>query len=214
MKKLIIFDMDGTLYRFSSGTNFRDSEMYAKIKENSYSFLERKLKINRQKAIEKYNQIKNEFRGEMSIGIERKLGINRYEFFANTWDLSPEELLEKRDLSGILDSLGLRKVVLTSAPAVWARKVLRYLNVSERVEAVFSGEPDIRKPDVRVFKQICDRFEVKPSEVISIGDQLETDILPAKSLGMTTILVGSESELADYCIKSIYDLPNLMEELK
>ena len=50
-----------------------------------------------------------------------------------------------------------------------------------------SGTNALRKPDVRVFLQACAALEVKPEDTMLIGDRIDIDIAPAKSLGMTTV---------------------------
>ena len=72
----------------------------------------------------------------------------------------------------------------------------------------------MRKPNKDIFKKICEDFKMKYENVISIGDQVFSDILPAKSLGMRTILVGSESEEANYSINSIENVLDVVKRIK
>jgi len=107
-----------------------------------------------------------------------------------------------------------RIVFLTSAPKVWAESVLEYLGLPQYRYDIFTGEPDIRKPNPLAFQQVCDFYNVLPENCISVGDQIRTDILPAKSLGMKTVLVGSKSDEADFCIDTIEQLPELVRRKK
>ena len=61
------------------------------------------------------------------------------------------------------------------------------------------------------FKQVCDSLGFPPTDCISLGDQVETDILPAKSIGMKTILIKKESPKADFCIKTLNELPKVLK---
>ncbi len=47
----------------------------------------------------------------------------------------------------------------------------------------------ITKPDPRYFEQITKSFGVTPQECILVGDRIDNDIVPAKQLGMKTILI-------------------------
>ncbi len=47
----------------------------------------------------------------------------------------------------------------------------------------------VTKPDPRYFEQITKAFGVTPQECIMIGDRIDNDIVPAKQLGMKTILI-------------------------
>ncbi|MBU3935638.1 HAD family hydrolase [Patescibacteria group bacterium] len=219
MKKFkYIFDLDGTLYRFnkSSGGYFVKSQFYQDIKENVYRFFAKELKISRKQSIQTYKKIMDEFKGEVSLGVEKTFGIDRYQYFSATWNLDPEKYLEPNEnLIPMIEPLSGNIAILTSAPLVWAQNALKFLGIDEYFkDAVFTGEGDIRKPNPEAFVQILKSFNCPSNEVFSIGDQEQTDILPAKNLGIKTIIVGSESAIADYSIKTISDFPALIKNIQ
>jgi HAD superfamily hydrolase (TIGR01549 family) len=47
----------------------------------------------------------------------------------------------------------------------------------------------LTKPDPRYFEQIIDRIGANPAACIMVGDRIDKDIIPAKQLGMKTVLV-------------------------
>lgn len=192
------------------------SQFYEDIKENVYRFFVEELKISRKQAIQTYKKIREGFGGEVSLGVEKTYGIDRYRYFAATWDLDPKEYIEPNEnLIPIMEQVKGRAVVLTSAPFVWAKNALRYLGVGQYLEgAVFTGEGDIRKPNPEAFKQALAFFNCLPKQVFSIGDQEQTDIIPAKALGMKTIFIGGESTVADYSIKDINYLTILIKKIE
>lgn len=51
-----------------------------------------------------------------------------------------------------------------------------------------SGTLGVRKPDQRLFLAACDSLEVSPNDCVMVGDRIDLDILPARQLGMTTVL--------------------------
>lgn len=51
-----------------------------------------------------------------------------------------------------------------------------------------SATEGFRKPDVRLFLAACNGLGVEPREAIMVGDRVDNDICPAKTLGMQTIL--------------------------
>lgn len=62
--------------------------------------------------------------------------------------------------------------------------LLKYFtNVTASAEAGFS------KPDERIFLAALDKSGCSPEEAVMVGDRLDNDIIPAKSLGMTAIWV-------------------------
>ena len=50
-----------------------------------------------------------------------------------------------------------------------------------------------RKPLKRKYKKIVDMYDVKPSQIAAVGDQLLTDVLWANRMGITSILVNQIS---------------------
>jgi len=51
-----------------------------------------------------------------------------------------------------------------------------------------SGTHGFRKPDVRLFLRCCDDLGVAPEECVMVGDRIDNDVAPARSLGMRTVL--------------------------
>ncbi len=216
MKSLLIFDLDGTLYVFdnSNSVNFNSSKFYETIKINSYGFLQKKLNLDLEKAKKVYETIKQDFNGEISLGLEARYGIDRYEWFESTWNITPGDFLKQENKKPLFDSLDAEISILTAAPRIWASRTLDYLGLAEYQSRLFTGEPDLRKPNPGAFKQVCELIGIPPEKSISIGDQVASDILPAKAIGMKTILVRSYSNYADHCIDSVDDLPDLLRRVK
>ena len=211
-----IFDMDGTLYKFSenSSINFEQSDFNAKLKLRIIEYLSRELGVNNDTAIIELNKISEEYNGQISIGFEKKYGIDRYEYFNYVWDLNPEDFINKDDLlSSKLKSFSGQSVLLSSAPRIWIDKVLSYLNISEVFEDnIYSGEPDLRKPDRRIFDKVISDLNIDPTRLFSIGDQNETDILPAKLAGAKTLIIGPNKLDADFQASNIYEAINILKK--
>ncbi len=49
-------------------------------------------------------------------------------------------------------------------------------------------DPPLRKPNSEVFLYAAVALDVRPDDCLVIGDRIDTDIVPAKLLGMTTVL--------------------------
>ena len=81
---------------------------------------------------------------------------------------------------------------------------------------VSSWDVKVMKPDIRIFEYALDKANCKPQDACMIGDRLDNDILPAKSLGMKTVWIKqgfgalqkplSESEEPDYTINKLSEL--------
>lgn len=69
------------------------------------------------------------------------------------------------------------------------------------------------KPQREPFLKFLKKARTKPELCVSIGNNDGTDIIPAKSLGMKTILVWGESKIADYSSPTVYDVPLYVKKI-
>ena len=52
-----------------------------------------------------------------------------------------------------------------------------------------SGFTGFSKPDPRAFQAAAEALDVAPTDCVMVGDRIDNDIVPAKALGMATILL-------------------------
>lgn len=209
--------MDGTLYKFDKGKsqNFDNSMLYADLRISVVSFLMETFMLDESKATLELTRIDRKYKGEISIGVEREYGFDRYKYYDNTWsNLKPEKYIRyDPTLSDLLDQAKGNIILLTSAPRIWTNKVLSFLNLKDLFgEFIFTGEADLRKPNPNVFINIAQKINLPTSQFFSIGDQEETDIIPAKSIGMRTLRIGSEKTVADFYAEDISAAINLLRK--
>jgi FMN phosphatase YigB (HAD superfamily) len=69
------------------------------------------------------------------------------------------------------------------------------------------------KPDVEPYLKALEITGGPVHEHVSIGDREKVDILPAKRLGMKTILVWGTSEAADASVPTVYDVPKVLRRI-
>ena len=79
------------------------------------------------------------------------------------------------------------------------------------------------KPDPGFFNYILQKLGVKNYEAIMIGDRLDNDIIPAKKLGMMTILVKlgayaileprNPGEIANAVVRTVSELPGAVADI-
>lgn len=109
------------------------------------------------------------------------------------------DLFELRDgIVDVLDALKRRGLKLGLA----ANQPVETLERMERagIRRYFenpgvSGKYGFRKPDVRLFLQACADLRVQPSDCIMVGDRIDCDVVPAKLLGMRTVLLRTGRHL-------------------
>lgn len=77
-----------------------------------------------------------------------------------------------------------------------------------------SDELGTKKPDTAFFTNALQLMKCAPENVLSVGDNLEKDIIPAKSAGMVTCWITSAEdrpEYADFCLKSLDEMIPLLD---
>jgi FMN phosphatase YigB (HAD superfamily) len=84
--------------------------------------------------------------------------------------------------------------VISDAPMVWINNVLDYLSIQDRFESKFSGV-DLKKKE-GLFSYVLEQIVKKPIECIMVGDEIDTDIIPASALGINSIYVGKENMIS------------------
>ena len=81
---------------------------------------------------------------------------------------------------------------------------------------IASAEEGVAKPDKRIFETALERSGCKSENAIMIGDRIDNDIVPAKSLGFHTIWIKQgfgqywkvtcEQEKPDYTVTCLSDI--------
>ena len=89
---------------------------------------------------------------------------------------------------------------------------------------MISADHGLSKPDPRIFKLALEKAgERKPAHCLMVGDRLDTDITPAKKIGMKTVRVNSSVfslqiprdtyEMPDYTVERLAQIPAVIEEI-
>ena len=131
--------------------------------------------------------------------------VNPYDFFGT----SPP-------LNHMLHEIPLRKVIFTNADVSHSERVLDTLQVRSHFETII----DIHainfksKPDPWAYKRALEILNVSGESCIMVDDK-PRNLIPAKDLGMTTILVSGEngSIAVDYNVPTVFHVENVLRKL-
>jgi len=94
------------------------------------------------------------------------------------------------------------------------RALERYQLWDKFSTVIFSSQLQARKPDAKLFVKLLQDLKFQPQEVVHVGDLIEHDILPARNIGMKTVLVGQDRiGKANACIKNLSELPDVIRRL-
>lgn len=128
------------------------------------------------------------------------------------------------DVMQHLSDSGIRCGVIsnTVVPGFLAREVLERLEIARYFDfTLFSSDCLFSKPHPMMFDIAMARLEMKPSQVLHIGDQAEKDVAGAQSVGMRTAWINHDRKKVsnkkikpDYEIFSLNELPALIKKIK
>jgi putative hydrolase of the HAD superfamily len=97
------------------------------------------------------------------------------------------------------------------APIIW--KDLPFARLFD--VTVFSCQVGLQKPDPRIFRLALEQLAVKPEECLYIGDNVDTDILGAASIGMHSVLISApDTDATNWNGLTITSLEKLLELVK
>ncbi|MGE6752597.1 HAD family hydrolase [Rossellomorea sp. NPDC071047] len=86
-------------------------------------------------------------------------------------------------------------------------------------EIIISGDIGKGKPDSAMFLHALERLKLQKDEVIMVGDNLNTDILGASNLGITTVWINRRQQklqdiIPDYEINELHEVLEIVNNLK
>lgn len=182
-----IFDLDNTLYPADCG-------VFAQIDRRMTEFVAELFKVSGEDArtIQKtyYREHGTTLNGLMRL---HDVDPEDYLAYVHNVDLSP--LIPEPLLDVALARLNGRRFIFTNGCRHHATRVLERLNLAHR----FDGLWDIRsigfrpKPDPFAYESVLAGAAVSPEQA-AMFDDAARNLVPARSLGMTTVWINTHSE--------------------
>ena len=118
-------------------------------------------------------------------------------------------------LGAMLRRIPLDKVVFTNADQDHARRVLTVLGIADQFSVIadIHATDFISKPDSRAYQHVLELIGVRADECIIVEDT-PRNLLPAKALGMKTILVDHDDcSQVDYCVQDILGVADVVARI-
>ena len=214
----IIFDMDGTLYKFNNGS-FIGSGVYREMIANTVNYISKQMNITVTESERKLKLIREKYLNEISTGLEKELSLERDAYFNFAWNIDPKKYVAYD--TDVVNSIKIlsekyKLVILTDAPKVWALNVLDYIGIRDYFTNVFTGGEDVRKSTGGAHQRLINLLRLDPRMCIFVGDEVGNDLEPAKDLGMETILISEEKPISSKHnqIKDFKDILQVIERLE
>lgn len=207
-KKVIIWDLDNTLYRVTPEFGHMLDETMAKVSIENLG-----VDLNFDEALEKVKEgfIKYRDGGELFY---RDYGVDIEDFYKKYHENVPyEEITPYDGLYEILSKLPIEQYVFTYSSRSLAEKILKKIGLWEIFENRFYSVEDFGKfkknEDAEVYKELCKEINYKPKDCIFVDDSY-SNLEFAKEAGMTTVRIfytsnsSKDKEYIDYAYKGIF----------
>lgn len=180
-----LFDLDNTLHNASHAMFREIDRRMGRAVAVALDLPDEQANVLRQRYWRKY--------GSTAIGLVRHHDIRLQDFLTTTHDFDVAALIHSETgLRRRLRNLPGRKIILTNAPAHYARRVLIALGILHEFEGLWaidhmmpSGLPR-PKPSLGLMKQIIARLGVPAHRIILVEDTLR-NLKPARQCGMRTV---------------------------
>jgi putative hydrolase of the HAD superfamily len=205
--KIWLFDYDLTLY----GQN--QAHILKKLGRSICLYIESRLEVSPLKADELRQQYCKEY-GTSLNGLIHHHGINPVDYFDF---IHSQPFLEFPMAEAwhqkILPLLKGDKRIFTNGRRDWVGRGLASMAIAEHFSTIYDLEYSdwIGKPAPAGYMKIDVATAHKKKDLIYFDDKSE-NLDVAAALGWTTVLVGEESGFADYSIKSLNELGDLLED--
>lgn len=124
--------------------------------------------------------------------------------------------LEAAEVLAALQARGYRIGIIANQAAGTADRLRAWGLLTHIDLVVASAEVGVAKPDPAIFRMALEQAGCQPQEAVMVGDRLDNDIAPAKSVGMRTVWlpqgpavwhsVRREEERPDKRVKGLREL--------
>lgn len=209
MLKLILFDLDETLYP-------RSSSLMPIIARRIEHYVIERVGVPHSQADELRRHWRRAYGTALRGLIEEGYPVNVDDFLQYVHDIPLDGLIEAQpEVRQMLLQLPLRRAVLTNSDVQHATRVLTHVNLLDCFERIVDIRAlnFINKPNPQAYRAALEMLGVSADETIFVEDT-PVNTKPAKQLGMKTILVDCPPTAdADYSVASLLDVSNVVNKL-
>jgi putative hydrolase of the HAD superfamily len=191
--RTIFFDLDDTLYPQNSG-------LWRAMGERIHDYMMVRLGVTEGEARALRAEYLHAF-GTTLNGLMANHQIDPLDYLQFIHDIPIEKILPPNPrLRELMASLPQRKVIFTNASLEHAERVLRHLQVGDQFDLVI----DIvsleyhNKPRVEAYQRAMQIAAESDPELCLMVDDRTVNLEPAGAMGMTTVLVGEDSDGGGY----------------
>ena len=207
--KYILFDLDETLYPKEAG-------LMEAISQRIVLFMIQRVGIPEDDVLTIKRSYYQNY-GTSLRGLMAEYHIDPLEYLKFVHDLNPRDFFgPSPPLDQMLYEIPLRKAIFTNADMPHSERVLNTLQVRPHFERIIdiSAVNYQCKPNPLAYEQALALLRVTGEQCIMVEDT-PRNLIPAKNLGMTTILIDgmSQSLAVDYVVPTVFHVGRILKNL-
>lgn len=213
--RFILFDLDDTLYS-------RDAGLLKELGHRIQAWLCQRLGLTWEEAFVIRRDYFQRY-GTTLGGLVVEQEVDTHDYLTFVHDIKVEAYLDPNPaLAAMLAALPLRRIIYTNATAAHSRRVLRALGVEAYFERIIAiEEMGLRNKLYRdAYERALALLGAQGPECIMVEDSAP-NLGPAKALGLTTVLVGTDGatppagrlESVDFEVESVLQVGQIVQRL-
>ena len=216
MVKVVLFDLGNTLYSNKDFDKQYPMRLYEMLAEDKGVSIDEAKGMVKQKGEElKATSDKH----LTKVATMAAFGYSRPQVHQAFCKNDPSQYLDKNPpLNDLLSKISssYKLGIVSNFRGSHTKDILGALGVDPSLFDLIIGEEDVKeiKPDPEGFLNSLEYFSVDPSDAVYVADSIIKDLIPAKSVGLKTILVSNEGEESEYADAVIEDILQIEEGLK
>lgn len=202
------FDVDGTLYHTPEQMNIEVGKI---LIHKAAQALTQDPDVLADEYLKRREELRSNTQTLNSFGLDGE------QIFQDVWDTIAIEKYVAPDpkLVAMIETLKqkYRLFIITNGSGRQVERKLSYLGLDYRDfdPRIYCYDQDWVKPEPAPFLLAIESLNLKPNEIVYVGDRVDIDIEGASAVEMKTIYVGGESDLADMSCPSVYDVALMLE---
>ena len=208
--RTLLLDLDDTLYPSTCG-------LWQAIGERILTFMTERLGIPADRADALRAEYLHSY-GTTLNGLRIHFKVDPYEYLNFVHKVAIDDYLQPDPiLRAMLANLPQKRVIFTNSSHYHTKRVIHQLGIENEIDQVIDifALNLINKPEPEAYqKALSLAGERNPSSCLLVDDRL-INLIPAKSLGMTTVLVsdGQRHPQIDFYINRISELTSVVPNL-
>jgi putative hydrolase of the HAD superfamily len=213
----VIFDLDQTLLdKDQSLINFAnyqyDKFSLVRFIPDKRGFIDKFIEFNNivMPKEEVYEKLISIFNIEKCLFVELLDDLNNHFHMYSVGYPGLHEMLKA------LKEQGYKLGIITNGRDFYQRNKISALGISEYFDyIVTSGEVNIKKPDPEIFKIALKNLNSLSDRCVMVGDNLKADVIPAKELGMYTVLKSKDSSASqpNAICDNLIEIPSIVNRI-